>query len=95
MGVDWGTPRWHYVSGLCGSPFQISETSVPSPPFQSLDTVAQALAFSQEPSHRAPQALVKYLLLRILATLSLSSTLTALGRGDPEAARQSALGKDP
>lgn len=69
---------WGWTGGLLGGtmlwtlrvPLQISETSVPSPPFPVLGHCGSGLAFSQEPSHRAPQALVKYLLLRILVTLA-------------------------
>ena len=69
---------WGWTGGLLSGatlwtlrvPLQISESSVPSPPFPVLGHCGSGLAFSQEPSHPAPQALVKYLLLGILVSLA-------------------------
>lgn len=55
-------------SGLCRSPFRFLSCPCLHPLFRPLDT-GSGLAFSQEPSHPAPQAPVKYLLLGILVTL--------------------------
>lgn len=69
---------WGWTGGLLSGatlwtlrvPLQISESSVPLPPFPVLGYCGSGLAFSQEPSHPVPQALVKYLFLGILVSLA-------------------------